>query len=282
MFGGQIMAQALAAAGATVPGELAVHVMHARFVRPGDPAAAVDYRLEPTPDRGRFAHRQVVAAQGDHTVLELAASFHRTEDGPGHQLPGHADGEPEDLPTFDELTFAGTDEGTRQWWGRLRQWVPVEVRAPAVPGRWRPVPGEELVPRQHVWLRTYDTVGDTPLVHSCAAAYCSDLFLLTATMVRHGLRHGDHGVHAVSLNHTMWFHTPFRTDEWWRYEQEGSWSGSGRQLCRGQMFDRSGGLVATTMQEGLLRADEASVRAGVQRLAGCARDHVQATIHPPT
>ena len=267
IYGGQLMAQALAAAGASVPDELAVHLMHVRFLAPADPAVAVDYAVEPNSDRGRFAYRRVLATQGDTPILEVSASFHRAETGPGHQLPGHAPGEPEGLPTFEELAQNGADESTRRWWERLQQWIPVEIRAPVVPGRWRPRPGEEFVPRQHVWLRTYDDLGDDALAHDCAAAYCSDLFLLTAAMVRHGLRHDDDGVFAVTLNHTMWFHAPFRADEWFRYEQEGSWSGGARQLCRGQLFDRAGRLVATTMQEGLLRVDEHGARTGEQRLA---------------
>jgi acyl-CoA thioesterase-2 len=264
------MAQALAAAGTTVPGELAVHLLHARFLRPADPALPVDYALEPSVDRGAFAHRRVRATQGDVTVLDQAVSFHRGERGPGHQVPGRvpAPGDPEDLPMFEDLALGGADLSTLRWWHRLQEWLPVEVRAPVVPGRWRPAPGEDFVPRQHVWLRAYDDLGTAAQLHSCAAAYCSDLFLLTAAMVRHGLRHDDAGVRAATLNHTMWFHEPFRADDWWRYEQEGSWSGAGRQLCRGQMFDRAGRLVATTMQEGLLRVEDSSIRTGQQRLAG--------------
>ena len=268
VFGGQIMGQALAAAATSVPADLCVHLLHARFLRSADPSRAVDYVLEPSVDSAAFAHRRVSATQGDTIVLDLTASFHRGEAGPGHQLPPHQAGAPEDLPTFNELASAGADESTRQWWARLAPWIPVEVRAPVVPGRWRPEPGDALVPRQQVWLRTHHDLGDEPSAHSRAAAYCSDLFLLTAAMVRHGLRHDDDGVLAVTLNHTMWFHEPFRVDDWWRYEQEGSWSGRARVLCRGQMFDRSGRLVATAMQEGLLRVNEQGLRRGERRLAG--------------
>jgi acyl-CoA thioesterase-2 len=137
-----------------------------------------------------------------------------------------------------------------------------------VVGRWLPAPGGEIVPRQQVWFHSNDGLSEDRLAHAAAAAYVSDLFLLTAAMVRHGLRHDDDGVLAVTLNHTMWFHHAFRTDQWWRYDQEGSWSGAGRLLCRGQMFDRSGRLVATAMQEGLLRVAEQGLRAGERRLAG--------------
>lgn len=117
-------------------------------------------------------------------------------------------------------------------------------------------------------MRTHDALPDDPALHAAAAAYASDLFLLTAAMGRHGIRHDDPDVLAVSLNHTMWFHAPFRADAWWRHQQEGTWSGSGRVLCHGRMFDQGGRLVATTAQEGLLRASAETIRIGAQRLAG--------------
>jgi acyl-CoA thioesterase-2 len=268
VFGGQIIAQALLAAGRTLSSELGVHLLQARFLRPGDPELPIDYTIDAADDRGAFAHRRVVATQGDVRILDMTASFHRSEDGPGHQIPTAVASDPEGVPTFTDLARDCSDEATRRWWGRLQPWLPVEVRAPVVPGRWRPAAGDDVEPRQHVWFRSNDPLGDDPLAHGCAAVYASDLFLLTAGMVRHGLRHDDQGVLAVTLNHTMWFHEPFRTDEWWLYEQEGSWSGAGRMLCRGQMFNRAGRLVATVKQEGLLRADADSVRIASDRLAG--------------
>jgi acyl-CoA thioesterase II len=266
LFGGQVMAQALLAAGRTVAPALNPNLLHARFFRMGNAVQDVDYRIDAFADHGAFAHRRVTAFQGGTQILDLTASFHRAEEGPEHQFPPSAPGDPEQLPTFRDLAVA--DEDTHQWWARLSPWLPVEVRAPRVPGRWIPAPGDEFVPRQDVWFKSNGELGDEPLVHAGAAVYTSDLFLLTAAMVRHGLRHDDAGVLAVTLNHTVWFHRPFRADEWWRYEQEGSWSGAARLLCRGQMFNRTGRLVATTMQEGLLRVNEESLRIGEQRLAG--------------
>jgi acyl-CoA thioesterase II len=268
VFGGQLMAQAALAAGRTVPAALAPHLLHARFVRRADPALDLDYHVDPFVDRGAFAHRRVIARQGEADILELTGSYHRDEDGPEHQFPARIAGDPEGLPTFGDLARSGDDDGVRQWWTRLSQWLPVDVRATTVPGRWRPAPGDEFVPHQQVWLQTHDGLDPDPRVHTAAATYSSDLFLLTAAMVRHGLRHDDADVLAVTLNHTMWFHRPFRTDQWWRYDQEGSWSGAGRLLCRGQMFDRDGHLVATVMQEGLLRVGASAVEVGARRLAG--------------
>jgi acyl-CoA thioesterase-2 len=266
VFGGQIMAQGLLAAARTVPEELGVHLMHARFVSPGDPGQPIDYVVDDAADRGSFGHRRVVAHQGETRILELTASFHRGEAGPAHQYPGEVVGDPDSVPSFAEHALG--DEGVSAWWRGLSRWLPVEVRAPAVPGRWRPVAGAEFVPRQDVWLHSNDELPDDPALHAAGAAYASDLFLLTAAMVRHGIQHNDPGVLAVTLNHTMWFHAPFRVDEWWRHQQEGSWSGAGRVLCHGRMFDRSGRLVATTMQEGLVRAPAEAIRLGERRLAG--------------
>jgi acyl-CoA thioesterase-2 len=268
VFGGQLMAQALLASGRTVAPGLGPHLLHARFLRPGDPDQDLDYHIAPFTDRGSFAHRRVVARQGETQVLDLTASFHRAENGPEHQFPPRTEDDPGDLPTFRDLAASGGDESTRRWWARLSRWLPVEVRAPMVPGRWLPPPGGEIVPRQQVWLRGDGELGQDPLAHAAAAAYASDLFLLTAGMMRHGLRHDDDGVLAVTLNHTMWFHRAFRADQWWRYDQEGVWSGAGRLLCRGQMFDPSGRLVATAMQEGLLRVSEQGLRTSAGRLAG--------------
>ncbi|WP_375482588.1 acyl-CoA thioesterase [uncultured Jatrophihabitans sp.] len=253
IFGGQLMGQAALAASRTMSPELELHLVHARFGRPGDPQRDLELAVSPFVDRGSFAYRRVQVCQSGRELLELTASFHRRESGPAHQPVAPAAGRPEDLPTFGELARRSGDEATRQWWQRLSGWLPVEVRAPEVPGRWSPPPGHELVPHQQVWLRADPVPGDDPHLDRAGMIYTSDLFLLTAGMVRHGLRHGDDGVLAVTLNHTMWFHGSVSFGEWWRYEQEGSWSGSGRQLSRGQMFDRSGTLVATVMQEGLLR-----------------------------
>jgi acyl-CoA thioesterase-2 len=268
IFGGQLMAQALLACGRTVAAGLDPHLLHARFLRPGDPDQDVDYYIGPFTDRGSFAHRRVMARQGRTQILDLTASFHRAEEGPEYQFPPPAEGDPLDLPTFGDLAAGGSDKSARQWWARLSQWLPVQVRAAGVPGRWLLAPGGEAGPRQQVWFLSNDELGEESLVHAAAAAYASDLFLLTAAMMPHGLRHDDDDVLAVTLNHTMWFHRAFRTDEWWRYDQEGSWSGAGRLLCRGQMFDRSGRLVATAMQEGLLRVGKQGLCAGERRLAG--------------
>jgi acyl-CoA thioesterase-2 len=272
VFGGQVIAVALLAAGRTVTPELGVHMLHSRFLRCGDPRRPIEFEVEPAADRGSFAHRRLVATQGDTCILDLTASFHRDEKGPGHQYSTVALEDPERIPTFAELAMSG-DDSARRWWSRLATWLPVEVRSPVLPGRWIPAPGAPFIPRQPVWLRSIDWLDPDPLTHAAAAAYVSDLFLLTAAMVRHGLRHDDPGVLAVTLNHSMWFHQPFRADDWFLHEQEGSWSGAGRMLSRGQMFDRSGRLVATTMQEGLMRVSDETVQLGTARVfAGHAAD----------
>ena len=251
IFGGQIMAQALAAAGQTVEPDRHVHQLHASFVGRGDPARPLTFTVGPGADRGSFARRRVVVTQGAAQILELTASFHRDEAGPQHQLATVAAADPGAVPPVGELT--GYDARAQEWWARLSSWLPLDLRSNVMPGRRPEVAGDRDEARQQVWFRAPEALPDDRLVHSCAAAYASDLFLLSAAMVRHGLRHDDEGVFAVTLNHTIWFHHPLRADDWCRYDQEGLWTGAGRALSRGQMFDRTGRLVATSMQEGLLR-----------------------------
>ncbi|HEY3717953.1 MAG TPA: acyl-CoA thioesterase domain-containing protein [Jatrophihabitantaceae bacterium] len=273
IFGGQIMAQSLAAAGRTVQPDQHPHMLHARFAGPGDPARPLVLTLDPIDDGGSFSRRRVVVTQEGKQVLELSASFHRDEAGPEHQALIASSSSPDAVPSVDDLP--PYDERTRQWWARLTTWLPVEIRSNVIPGRWAAPGPDPAEPRQQLWLRTRDELPDDRLMHSCAAAYASDLFLLTAAMVRHGVRHDDGGVFAVTLNHTMWFHHPFRADHWWLYDQEGVWTGAGRSLCRGQMFDRSGRLVATSMQEGLLRVRDGVPRTHPPRLPAAER-----TVHP--
>ncbi|GAB2483447.1 acyl-CoA thioesterase [Jatrophihabitans fulvus] len=276
VFGGQVMAVALLAAGTTVSGDLGAHVLHSRFLWPGDPHEPIEFTVEPAEDRGAFAHRRVVAGQGATRILDLTVSFHRDESGPEFEPTAVAVAveDPERLPTLGELAER-VDGGARRWWQRLEQWLPVEMRSSVLPGRWTPAPEEPVLPRQSIWVRSFhpldaplDAVPPIPerLGHAASAVYVSDLFMLTAAMVRHGVRHDDPGVLCVTLNHSMWFHRPFRADEWFVHEQEGFWSGAGRMLSRGQMFDRAGRLVATTMQEGLMRVSDESLLLASARL----------------
>lgn len=253
VFGGQVAAQALVAAGRTVPGGRPVHSLHAYFLRPGDPATPIVYRVEGIRDGRTLTTRRVVAEQGGEAIFALAASFHRPERGFDHQVPAPEPFEADAVPPA-EVVLADSDGATRAWFAAVSELFPLEIRFLGEPVRAAVLRGERPQPRQAILVRSSDPLGDDPLLHVCAATYVSDLFLLSTAMPPHGLLMGHPGVQAASLDHALWFHTAFRADEWLRYEMESNRAGGGRALCRGQMFDGRGVLVASVVQEGMLRA----------------------------
>ncbi|MDT7548549.1 MAG: acyl-CoA thioesterase [Actinomycetota bacterium] len=252
VFGGQVAAQALVAAGRTLPEPRPVHSLHAYFLRPGDPGRPTTYAVEAIRDGRSFSTRTVVASQGDEAVFHLSASFHEPEDGVVHQVPTTTAPPADDLPTADEQ-MATADEQTRAWWSVLREMFPLDLRFVDEPVRAQVLRGERPPPRQRIYLRSATPLGDDPLVHVCALTYASDVFLLSTALPPHGLLMGGPDVHGSSLDHAMWFHARFRADEWLLYDMESTWAGDGRALCRGHLFGSGGRLVATVMQEGLLR-----------------------------
>jgi acyl-CoA thioesterase-2 len=253
VFGGQVAAQALVAAGRTLPVPRPVHSLHAYFLRPGDPGQPTTYEVTALRDGRSFTTRTVAAKQAGETVFHLSASFHEPEPGIVHQGPTASVVSADLLPTSDER-MADADDQTRAWWSAVRDIFPLELRFVDEPVRARVLRGERPPPNQRIYLRSPDRLSDDPLEHVCALTYASDVFLLSTALPPHGLvMGGPRNVHGSSLDHAMWFHAPFRADEWLLYEMESSWAGSGRALCRGHVFDATGRLVATVMQEGLLR-----------------------------
>jgi acyl-CoA thioesterase-2 len=269
-FGGLVAGQALVAAGRTGPDDRRVHSLHAYFLRPGDTGAPILYTVEPVRDGGSFTTRRVLAVQHGEVIFSLAASCQVPEDGPAYQFPRL------DAPGPDEeagvgpmnggapATAADPDPETAQAWrDDFLSRFPVEVRFPEGPARLAAMRGEKGPPRQRFWVRSRQPLPDDPLVHVCAVTYVSDLFLISSAMPPHGLAAGTHSVTAASLDHAVWFHAPFRFDDWLFYDQSSSWAAGARALCRGLLFDRSGTLVASVMQEGMIRVrDRARPAAG--------------------
>ncbi|MCU1616265.1 MAG: Acyl-CoA thioesterase [Frankiales bacterium] len=252
VFGGQVAAQALVAAGRTVRDAHPVHSLHGYFLRPGNPAEPIDYLVEEVRDGRSLATRRVTAVQGDEEVFMSAASFHRLEEGVAHQLPVAEPFAAEDVPPA-ERVMELADDATRTWLTAIQDLFPLDVRFLDEPIRAAVVRGERPAPRQRFLVRSSSSLPDDPLVHVCAAAYVSDLFLLSTALAPHGLLMGHPAVSAASLDHALWFHTPFRADEWLLYEMEGIWAGHGRALCRGHLFDARGNLLASVVQEGRVR-----------------------------
>jgi acyl-CoA thioesterase-2 len=262
VFGGQVAAQALVAAGRTVLDGRPVHSLHAYFLRPGNSADPIVYRVEDVRDGRNLTTRRVVATQDGEAVFVLAASFHRPEEGLRHQTLESEPFSAGDVPP-PERTIDMADDATRTWLGAVAQLFPLDIRFLDEPIRVAVGRGERPEPRQRFLVRSSAPLPDDPLVHVCAAAYVSDLFLLSTSLPPHGLLMGDPAVRAASLDHAMWFHRPFRADEWLLYEMEGTWAGGGRALCRGTLFDARGEMLASVVQEGMIRREDAGRASGV-------------------
>ena len=250
VFGGQVIGQALVAASRTVEARYRAHSLHCYFMRPGDPTTPILYDVDILRDGRSFVTRRVLASQNGRAIFAMSASFQIREEGLSHQIEMPDIPAPEDLPDEQEmleLYLTKAPENIRAYFRRER---PIELR---------PVNVEHYVTRklrepvQHVWVRTTSPLPDDPAIHKCALAYASDMTLLDTSLFVHGrsVFHAD--VSAASLDHAMWFHDDFRADEWLLYSQESPWAGGARGLNRGSLFRRDGTLVATAMQEGLIR-----------------------------
>jgi len=248
VFGGQVAGQALVAAGRTVPAERQVHSLHAYFLRPGDPSVPIVYTVDRLRDGRSFTSRRVVAIQHGTAIFSLSASFQRYEEGLDHQGQMPAAPDPETLPTLTERLAPFADKlGDYATLPR-----PIELRYATDPP-WQqrmngPRPGRNLV-----WLRAAGTLPDDPLLHLCALTFASDLTLLESVLVRHGLSFYLDEVAGASLDHAMWFHRPFRVDDWLFYDQDSPITDRARGFARGAFYTRAGALVASCAQEGMLR-----------------------------
>ena len=254
-YGGEVACQALLAAGTTVAAERHPHSLHAYFLRRGDPTCPVLYQVEQVHDGGSSSARSVVALQHGAPILVLNASFHVPEIGLAHQEPGLDVPLPEQLPPA-AATVAGSDAEQRDWFASISARFPLELRFHDELPRSATSGGELVPPRQRFWLRACEPLPDDPLRQACALTYASDLFLLSSAPPPHGLTVGRHGRQYASLDHSIWFHAPFRADTWLHMTQESPWAGGARALYRGQVHDRTGRLVASVAHEGLVRVRE--------------------------
>jgi acyl-CoA thioesterase-2 len=249
VFGGQVAGQALVAAGRTVEPGRQVHSLHGYFVRPGDPAEPIEFRVEKIRDGRSFSVRRSVALQHDRPIFFMSASFHRPEKGLDHHAPVPAGVPlPDDLPTMAERL--GRYPERLGIWSRVPR--PIDIRYVGEPGWVAPGdrPAEE---RQRVWMRLDGKLPDDPLLHACALTYASDLTLLDSVLAVHGEVWGPGGLVGASLDHALWLHRPFRADEWFLYDCWSPSASGARGLATGRMFTADGRHIATAVQEGLLR-----------------------------
>jgi len=250
LFGGQVAAQALVAAGRTVPFGRA-HSLHGYFLRPGDPERPVLYHVERLRDGKSFVTRHVVARQRGHAIFDLSVSFQAPEEGYVHQqLVAPEAPDPESLPTWaDRIRDAGDllPPEARGWALEPR---PIDLRHAQTPTflGGGPREGGSLV-----WFRAGGPVADDPFLHQCLITYATDMSLLDNIILPHGRRGRLGPVMMASLDHAVWFHHPARVDEWLLYVQDSPAAGGARGFARGSIFTRTGQLVVSVAQEGLMR-----------------------------
>jgi len=249
VFGGQVAGQALVAAGRTVDPSRVVHSLHGYFVRPGDPTVPIEFSVETIRDGRSFSVRRSTAEQHGRTIFFMSASFQVAEQGLDHHSPAPTGiPDPEDVPTMRDWLNKYPDRE------RIFNAAPqaVDVRYLGVPG-WVP-PGDRAAnAEQRVWMRIAGKLPDDPLLHACALTYASDLSLLDTVLSTHGEVWGPGGVIGASLDHALWFHRPFRADEWFLYDCTSPSASGGRGLASGRLFTRDGRHIASAVQEGLLR-----------------------------
>lgn len=255
VFGGQVVAQALMAACRTVERDRDPHSLHGYFMRPGDPSIPIIYEVDPIRDGRSFTTRRVVAIQHGKAIFSLTASFHVAEDQPfDHQSSMPAVPLPDELPGEEDMaaTFMKVaPEPIRRYWQRDR---PLEMRPTSLVHYTSNAPQPPL---QQAWLRTTAPVpepyGSDPRIHAAILAYASDMTLLDTALFPHGLSIFSNAIQAASLDHAMWFHRPFRVDDWLLYAQDTPSAHGARGFCRGEIFDSRGTLIASAAQEGMIR-----------------------------
>jgi acyl-CoA thioesterase II len=253
VFGGQVLGQALAAAQQTVDPVREAHSLHAYFLRAGDINAPIVYSVERTRDGGTFSSRRVVAIQHGQPILDGSISFHIPEPGFEHQMSMPEVPAPEDIEPQAPLLpadLARLPEKLQRWMGLTG---PFEFRQVWPRDELRPA---KRPPYQRIWFRLTGPIDDSPSLHRALLAYASDFHLIGTATLPHGISYLTDHVQMASLDHALWFHRPFRIDDWLLYSFDSPTAQGSRGLARGMIFTRDGKLVASTAQEGLIRLRE--------------------------
>jgi acyl-CoA thioesterase-2 len=250
IFGGQVLGQALSAATQTVTADRPVHSAHGYFIRAGELDRPIIYQVDRLRDGLSFSTRRVSAVQEGEAIFTLAASFQVEEAGFEHQDAKPDVPAPEDLRSERDLALAFADMLPEAVRARATAERPIEIRPVELRNPLAPTPHS---PNRRLWYRAVDRLPDDPALHRYLLAYASDFSFLGTALDPHGASWLTRGMQVASLDHAIWFHRPFRVDEWILYDVESPNASGARGLVRGRFFDRNGRLVASAVQEGLIR-----------------------------
>jgi acyl-CoA thioesterase II len=247
VYGGQVLAQCVSAAVATVDAQRILHSQHAYFLRPGDPAKAIVFEVERARDGLSFSSRRVVALQDGKPILVSSLSFQTASQGDDYQPTMPQVPPPESLPNERQLSL---EAGKLDESFMITTGEDLDIRV-VEPVDWdNPVPRE---PALQAWMKTTSAVPDARGLHQALLAYMSDAFLIDVCLIAHGRHFAGANFQVASLDHALWFHEDFRADDWLLHTVEAERIGGGRGLARGNFYTRAGNLVATTMQQGVMR-----------------------------
>ena len=251
VFGGQVIGQALTAAVRTVPEKRFVHSLHAYFLRPGDMEYPIIYDVERTRDGGSFTTRRVVAIQKGEPIFDMALSFHKKEKGPSHQIDMEDIPGPNECISEIEIKKKMVDKVPEKYRDFFLREKPIEIRN--LPGEGMFEEPKKKPPHKHVRMKAVGKLPDDVVQHQAVLAYASDMGLLSTSMNPHKLSFAKGNVMSASLDHAMWFHRPFRADEWMLYSTDSPSASNARGFNRGSVYTKDGILVASAVQEGLMR-----------------------------
>lgn len=250
VFGGQVLAQALRAATNTAPAERLVHSLHAYFILPGDIKAPIVYQVDTIRDGGSFTTRRVVAIQHGRPIFNMAASFQIEEPGVSHQAEMPEVKKPNEIPDIKSLLTEIPENMPEVLRRYFTEEQPIEFRPVRMENPFAP---EAREPVNHIWFRAVGPLPDDPAWHRILLAYVSDYNLLGTAMRPHGISAARKGVQLASLDHALWFHRPLRMDQWLLYALDSPSASNARGFSRGSVFTEDGTLVASAVQEGLMR-----------------------------
>jgi acyl-CoA thioesterase-2 len=245
IFGGQVIAQAMVAAARTVDADKQVHSLHAYFLRGGDETKPLHFRVHRDFDGRSFANRRVVVRQDGKVIFNLTASFQLPAPGLSHQVSMPDLLPPEECRDFLE-TIAADPNISEQAFAHMARRRPFELR------NHRP-PASTQATQHYQWFRVAAPIGDDQLIHRAFLAFASDMGLLSSAMLPHGLNWSTPGLFSTSLDHAMWFHNDIRVDDWFVFVMDSDWTGGSRGINRGSIYRQDGTLIASAVQEGLLR-----------------------------